>query len=192
MGMDDRVVTECSSKVAKKDKAKNDTTNKRTLTKAGEGGYICVNCTEVQPSMKQCARCKLVHYCSRPCQLQHWSLHKSACHQRQSDTSCARVDGTQQQKANASNTKNEVAFVTCTLYGEECSICLEPVTGASNFQLPCGHWYHTRCLKGLREHGGSDNCPNCREPLPANPADARNCAIRLIVRAEQTRRVDME
>ncbi|KAJ6558797.1 hypothetical protein DFH09DRAFT_1262088 [Mycena vulgaris] len=46
-------------------------------------GHKCTNCyapaTEV--SLKHCARCKAVKYCSRECQKGHWKTHKEQCNQ---------------------------------------------------------------------------------------------------------------
>ena len=33
---------------------------------------ICAHCTEIQPSMKRCSRCKVVHFCCKLCQNKHW------------------------------------------------------------------------------------------------------------------------
>lgn len=43
---------------------------------------ICGHCNAVQPTMKKCARCQLVSYCSRECQLADWrkgGKHKAFC-----------------------------------------------------------------------------------------------------------------
>jgi hypothetical protein len=82
------------------------------------------------------------------------------------------------------------AFTARTLDGGECSICLELVTDESNFQLPCGYWYHTQCVRDLRAHGGSESCPNCRGPLPPGQEDAFDRATRLVVRAERIDAMD--
>ena len=39
----------------------------------------CVVCKE--PTSLQCARCREVTYCSKPCQKIHWKVHKSVCGQ---------------------------------------------------------------------------------------------------------------
>lgn len=39
---------------------------------------VCVKCGSPQ-SLKQCARCKLVRYCSRDCQASDWPRHKKEC-----------------------------------------------------------------------------------------------------------------
>lgn len=53
----------------------------------------CAYCTEVTPSKKRCSRCNLVHYCSRVCQKQHWSLHKKACHLKASKSAGTSTGG---------------------------------------------------------------------------------------------------
>jgi hypothetical protein len=55
---------------------KNNKASKGTPKKAKD--KICANCTKVQPLMKQCARCKLVHYCCRDWKVEHLSL--QICH----------------------------------------------------------------------------------------------------------------
>ena len=40
----------------------------------------CDNCADTACPLKSCARCKLVKYCGKPCQRQHWkSGHKKRC-----------------------------------------------------------------------------------------------------------------
>lgn len=39
----------------------------------------CASCSSTQ-SLKQCARCKIVSYCSTACQRAHWQSHKPSCH----------------------------------------------------------------------------------------------------------------
>jgi Flp pilus assembly protein TadD len=77
------------------------------------------------------------------------------------------------------------ALITYAREDEQCSICLELVTSKSNFQLVCGHWYHTQCIKDLRSHGGSASCPNCREPLPPAPKEVCGRAVSILDRAAQ-------
>ena len=112
--------------------------------------HKCDYCGKSQFCMKQCARCKLVRYCDRNCQLHKWPEHKLTC-QKQQDM--------------------KRHFDTRDPEGEECSICLEPILSESNcnFQLKCGHWYHTDCVRKLLEHdeGVYAKCPNCRKPLPS-------------------------
>ena len=161
---------------------------------------IFAGCTIILRSMKQCARCKAVHYCGRTFQLWHWPLHKKVCRSTKKNNDDVHADtcinsGT----GGASHLqhgkgKRQEAFVDRTLDGEERSICLELVVNESNlclelvvdesnFQLPCGHWYHNQCVKELRLYGVSDSCPNCREPLSPGLVEAINNAVRLLVKA---------
>ena len=47
----------------------------------------------------------------------------------------------------------------------ECVICMADMRGASRTTPPCGHMFHTSCLKRwLREHS-PHSCPTCRRPV---------------------------
>lgn len=39
----------------------------------------CASCASTE-SLKQCARCKTIAYCSTTCQRAHWQTHKPSCH----------------------------------------------------------------------------------------------------------------
>ena len=124
---------------AKKAKAKNSTSKEGTAK-------ICACCAQVQPSMQQCARCKVVNYCCRDCQVQHWHQHKKACDQNckvGAPLGIISSAGANKEHAQHEEARKTKAFVARALENEECSICLELVTDESNFQLMCGHWYHT-------------------------------------------------
>lgn len=44
---------------------------------------------------------------------------------------------------------------------DSCAICREPMVSAR--RLPCGHIFHTACLRSWLEH--NHTCPTCRHPL---------------------------
>ncbi|KAF8306427.1 hypothetical protein DL93DRAFT_2159864 [Clavulina sp. PMI_390] len=47
----------------------------------GERNYHCQQCSKVMDASQgyQCSRCKHMNYCSKECQVKHWSSHKSNC-----------------------------------------------------------------------------------------------------------------
>lgn len=54
----------------------------------------------------------------------------------------------------------------------ECSICMNPLTTASNTKLPCKHCFHDACLVRLRSSIGLlQVCPLCRARLPPRPEE---------------------
>ena len=127
--------------------------------------------------------CKVVHYCGKACQTQHWALHKKECQSKKSDKLqkddviyCTVTDQGTFVFRPEKEDKEKDAFFALTHEDQECSICLDPVNSESSIQLPCGHWYHRKCIKDLRAHSGSKSCPNCRESLPLDPKEASNKA----------------
>jgi ribosomal protein L37AE/L43A len=42
----------------------------------------------------------------------------------------------------------------------ECPICFEPMTKNITIALPCGHIFHTKCIKQALRY--NNKCPNCR------------------------------
>ena len=50
----------------------------------------------------------------------------------------------------------------------DCAICLEPLSaGEATQRLKCGHRFHRKCIRELRDYGVSQLCPLCRAKLPA-------------------------
>jgi len=48
---------------------------------------------------------------------------------------------------------------------EECSICLDKMKNQVVAHTPCGHRFHSMCLRMCREHKKNAPCPLCRSPL---------------------------
>ena len=128
---------------------------------------VCSNCEgPCQPggSLRKCARCRLVSYCSKACQKQHWGKggHSEHCvtpEQR-------RVVAPSEAKSTTDESEEDV-----------CPVCYEPLLpssadspspAASAFvvALPCSHEVHTACLRKLRRFGEQQLCPTCRTELP--------------------------
>lgn len=47
-----------------------------------------------------------------------------------------------------------------------CSICMEGMTTRNHRELPCGHRFHTRCIRKWKAEGNR-TCPLCREEFDA-------------------------
>ena len=43
-----------------------------------------------------------------------------------------------------------------------CSVCMEPMTTRNHRELPCGHKFHTKCIRKWKAEGNR-TCPLCRE-----------------------------
>ena len=74
-------------------------------------------------------------------------------------------------------------------YNDDCVICRDPMSSA--LRLPCGHIFHTTCLRSWLEH--NHNCPTCRYALIAQspapitrPTASRYNSARPIVRQPVT------
>jgi len=115
----------------------------------------CANCLSSSVALHACTRCKIVYYCSRPCQILHW---KKGGHQQL----CISLE---ERKPNvASALKNEVI-----VGGSMCPVCLEGLRPESSMTLPCKHNFHYECVQGLRRFGVQQVCPLCRAELPPGP-----------------------
>jgi len=137
--------------------------NKKKETFAG---LECANCTATkcragQPIIQKCARCQLVAYCSRECQVQHW---KRGNHQKWCLTPKER---SVQQLAKKGDHESAPGL---NPEAASCPICLELIVLAKtdlNKTLACSHVFHVSCIEGLRSHALQQACPLCRADLPS-------------------------
>ena len=118
-----------------------------------EGALQCTNCGIVG-SPYACSRCKMVHYCSKACQEQHWKAtggHKRFCVPKE------------QRKPQPTKSKQESLDDKSS---RNCAICLENVSVAISCTLHCFHTFHIKCVKSLRALNVTQTCPTCRAQLP--------------------------
>jgi hypothetical protein len=126
----------------------------------------CANCGESAASLLACARCKLVSYCGKACQIQHWKAHfghKALC-----------VSTKDREPAAQAPTSSAAEL------GDKCSICLETITSGACV-LQCSHSFHDACVSGIRNYGISQVCPLCRLPLSGATKEFYEKAQRLFV-----------
>jgi len=119
----------------------------------------CANCgkgEEESSSLKACAACKMIKYCSRDCQIAHRPQHKKECKRR------------------AKEMHDEELFKQPPP-AEDCPICFERMptlrpTG-SKYQTCCGKVICSGCMHApVYDSQGNkvaeDKCPFCRAPTP--------------------------
>jgi hypothetical protein len=129
----------------------------------------CNNCESAEDpdhKLQACARCKLVAYCSKACQVTHWKNgHKQAC--------VALED--RKPQLSPQNGLNEAHVHMCV-------ICLESVKQPSEVcTLQCSHVFHGRCVSNLRSQAASQVCPLCRTDLPPGPEQALAESMKLLL-----------
>ena len=125
---------------------------------ASSSSRACANCgaQEDPPgtALSACARCHLVFYCSKPCQVLHWKQkpagHKQIC-----------ITNEERRPTDA-----EIKQATEPLKGESCAICLGPISSSSAADC-CT--FHVPCAEGLRSFGTKQTCPILHVQLPSEP-----------------------
>ena len=112
------------------------------MSKCGVSADCCANCG-IETGLSSCGRCKLVKYCGKECQTQHWkSDHKQQC----------------------VKLEDRRPHPLPPQEGERCSICFETLTRQTRHLLPCFHVFHYDCTeKALKETKGT--CPLCRSNI---------------------------
>ena len=112
----------------------------------------CANCekpNEKNEPLSACARCGLVSYCSRECQIQHWkNEHKSNCYDRES---------------RKPENQPKIAVILQSSDSELCCICQEPVKQRRDRHFLCKHLFHRNCFVKCLKKGNC--CPLCNKPL---------------------------
>jgi hypothetical protein len=123
----------------------------------------CSNCGLIEKAggdlteLKTCARCKLVFYCSEPCQRQHWKKgeHKRFC-----------VAVADRKTSNEDIAKKSTKLISQpheeNVSSEDCAVCLEPLNKSITRTLPCNHVFHHDCMTGVQSFCLSLKCPLCR------------------------------
>ena len=123
---------------------------------------ICANCgkgEEGANSLKNCAACLSVKYCSRECQKAHRPQHKKECKKR------------------AAALHDEKLFKE--LKSEDCQICfqrLPTLLSGSKWYGCCGKTICSGCgYAPVYDHEGNEvierSCPFCRTPPPKSDED---------------------
>lgn len=125
----------------------------------------CANCgSPANPhlgpagTLRACGQCRLVSYCDKPCQVQHWKLsHKQLC-----------VSLGARSVQTALRLRTPAPPRGSTL----CVICLEPLASAAVRALRCGHQLHAPCVEAMgRAGGGVSACPLCRRECDITSTD---------------------
>jgi hypothetical protein len=145
------------------------------MKKAGQ--RVCAKCGGAGPH--QCSKCRVVAYCGRSCQEEHWKAHKPECKKWRKEAA----------KEAGVLFSSELELVTLSEQAEEeCSICLEIVeTSERSSPLACTHIFHRTCLNEWREHSKNAECPNCRKALPPGAQQILEKAISILIRGSRTK-----
>ena len=110
---------------------------------------ICANCGKEGDSLKSCAACKLVKYCSRDCQIAHRKLHKKECRKRVAEL------------------HDEKLFKDPPSLNDDCPICflrLPTHTDGSRYKGCCGKVICSGCIYAVAKRDEDALCPFCRVP----------------------------
>jgi hypothetical protein len=102
-------------------------------------GPECANCTTEDDDLSLCGTCKLVMYCTKACQRQHWKSHRQTC----------------------MPVGERGRLVLPPRSGDTCPICLE--TMEQPVALPCGHKLHAACKDTYFRISSDARCPLCRK-----------------------------
>eukprot|EP00614_Pseudopedinella_elastica_P006137 CAMPEP_0172603112 /NCGR_PEP_ID=MMETSP1068-20121228/23311_1 /TAXON_ID=35684 /ORGANISM="Pseudopedinella elastica, Strain CCMP716" /LENGTH=592 /DNA_ID=CAMNT_0013404727 /DNA_START=649 /DNA_END=2429 /DNA_ORIENTATION=+ len=141
----------------------------------------CANCDALDDlpgtPLSACARCQLVFYCSKPCEVQPWEQkpggHKQFCVTPEERRPAAAQPEQSESKPTPGIPKSQVgsAKMSTPAKCDECAICLESLdpSSASCCTLPCSHVLHVLCAAELRLFGIKQVCPICSAELPPGP-----------------------
>ena len=114
---------------------------------------ICANCGKEEGSLKSCAACKLVKYCSRDCQASHRSKHKKECKKRAAEL-------------------HDIEIFKQPPPKDDCAICflLLPTNETGRrYKSCCGKIICCGCVFAqlIRDRKTVPLCPFCRNPTPS-------------------------
>eukprot|EP00985_Skeletonema_marinoi_P002912 scaffold1192_cov80-Skeletonema_marinoi.AAC.2 len=134
-----------------------DMLRKSTTKKVASSCCAACGIAEVDDiTLKECATCDLVRYCSDTCQKNHWPQHKEACKKR------------------AAELRDELLFKQPeSSHLGDCPICCIPFhldeSKSSLYsccsKLVCRGCSHANNIREVVERGWT-KCPFCRQPLP--------------------------
>jgi len=151
-----------------------DMLRKSTTKKVTSSCCAACGITEVEAddiTLKECATCDLVRYCSDACQKNHWPQHEKACKKRSTEL------------------RDELLFKQpeSTHIGD-CPICMLPMPLDESKSLLysccskviCDGCSHANNIREVAESGWS-KCPFCRDPTPSTD---EQCEKQMMKRVE--------
>lgn len=107
-----------------------------------------------------CGECKDVQYCSRECQKAGWREHKGVCATFKRLAQLERTIAAQERRLDVVATKLKFVENPCFCCGLQRAVVTDVMLSC------CGLVIHGMCLMKERARG---ECPDCGEPLPADP-----------------------
>ena len=129
--------------------------NMRTTGEEENASPTCANCGEGEESsdsLKACAACKMVKYCSRECQIAHRPKHKKECRKR------------------AAELHDEKLFKHPPPKDEDCPICflrMPTISTGRRYMSCCGKVICSGCFHANAHIDLKKQlCPFCRTPAP--------------------------
>lgn len=112
----------------------------------------CDNCGGTDQPLMNCSRCKLVHYCGKECQRQHWKNgHKGQCVEPKDRVPAAEAEVSTLPKC----------VICLAAFKEEAATFTKADIAV---KLTCGHKFHELCLISACRAGDAATCPCCRKP----------------------------
>jgi hypothetical protein len=133
----------------------------------------CDNCADTACSLKSCSRCKLVKYCGKPCQSQHWkSGHKKRC--------VAVADRKPFAAAEDASVPKCVICLEAFHEGEDVKQLMEgKIPDMTNVKFRCGHQFHYDCA--LEAALNSRACVICRADILAGKSFQQIAYMHLLI-----------
>jgi hypothetical protein len=137
----------------------------------------CANCAATVNDGVQlfpCAGCKLVRYCGKACQTQHWkgqSGHKKFCVKKEDRVPVAAAKGASVETCKEGCCAVCMCELKCDLKGDLKCDSKGDLKGEDNAkakdtaELRCGHVLHAECLKTYACMSETKTCPICRASL---------------------------
>ena len=148
----------------------------------------CAYCSANACDLKKCARCGLVCYCSKACQLAHWISEPFGHRDRCVAPKDRKLPTLEPEETHVGRTLSE------NFEEGLCGICFEKLLAewhedmsqqsgalhAGTQTLVCEHSFHLKCTSDLASSVSIPQCPLCRGPCSSMLVETLICSVTII------------